>query len=121
MTWNDIVHVHGPPTYRTAWRILGHAQDCEDDLQEARRWIAASGFEAMTECSETPNPPSDWQTWSVDLDLSSEIYPILRHPQFEDMHGPCVRRSEKQMAASHSTRFGVARASGNPTGIASRV
>ena len=35
MTWNDIVHVHGPPIYRTAWRILGHAQDCEDVLQEA--------------------------------------------------------------------------------------
>ncbi len=34
-TWNDIVHVHGPPTYRTAWRILGHTQDCEDVLQEA--------------------------------------------------------------------------------------
>ena len=34
-TWNDIVHVHGPPAYRTAWRILGHAQDCEDVLQEA--------------------------------------------------------------------------------------
>lgn len=34
-TWNDIVHAHGPPTYRTAWRILGHAQDCEDVLQEA--------------------------------------------------------------------------------------
>lgn len=34
-TWNDIVRVHGPPTYSTAWRILGHAQDCEDVLQEA--------------------------------------------------------------------------------------
>ena len=34
-TWNDIVHVHGPPAYRTAWRIIGHAQDCEDALQEA--------------------------------------------------------------------------------------
>jgi RNA polymerase sigma-70 factor (ECF subfamily) len=35
ITWNDFVHVHGPPAYRTAWRILGHAQDCEDVLQEA--------------------------------------------------------------------------------------
>jgi RNA polymerase sigma-70 factor (ECF subfamily) len=34
-TWNDIVHVHGPPAYRTAWRIIGHAQDCEDVLQDA--------------------------------------------------------------------------------------
>lgn len=32
--WNQIVREHGPPTYRTAWRILQHAQDCEDVLQE---------------------------------------------------------------------------------------
>ena len=32
--WEKIVRDHGPATYRTAWRILGHAQDCEDVLQE---------------------------------------------------------------------------------------
>ncbi|XZE53089.1 RNA polymerase sigma factor [Planctomycetaceae bacterium SH139] len=32
--WNDIVREHGPTTYRVAWRILGHTQDCEDVLQE---------------------------------------------------------------------------------------
>ena len=26
--------MHGPPTYQVAWRILGHAQDCEDVLQD---------------------------------------------------------------------------------------
>ena len=40
---------------------------------------------AVTEITESPNPPSDWQTWSVSLDLSQESYPILRHAQFEDM------------------------------------
>lgn len=33
-SWNKIVREHGPPTYRAAWRILRHAQDCEDVLQE---------------------------------------------------------------------------------------
>lgn len=32
--WNEIIREHGPTAYRTAWRILGHAQDCEDVLQE---------------------------------------------------------------------------------------
>ena len=32
--WNDIVREHGPGAYRVAWRILGHAQDCEDVVQE---------------------------------------------------------------------------------------
>ena len=32
--WNQIVREHGPPTYRAAWRILRHPQDCEDVLQE---------------------------------------------------------------------------------------
>lgn len=33
-SWNEIVREYGPPTYRAAWRILQHAQDCEDVLQE---------------------------------------------------------------------------------------
>lgn len=33
-SWDEIVRIHGPPTYRTAWRILGHAEDCEDVVQE---------------------------------------------------------------------------------------
>ena len=32
--WNELIREHGPPTYRTAWRILRHAQDCEDVLQD---------------------------------------------------------------------------------------
>ena len=33
-SWNQFVREHGPPTYRAAWRILRHAHDCEDVLQE---------------------------------------------------------------------------------------
>ncbi len=32
--WDDIVREHGLPSYRVAWRILRHAHDCEDVLQE---------------------------------------------------------------------------------------
>lgn len=34
MEWAEIVREHGPPTYRTAWRILQQAQDCEDVVQD---------------------------------------------------------------------------------------
>ena len=34
MTWDEIVRLHGPHVYKTAWRILGHAHDCEDVVQE---------------------------------------------------------------------------------------
>ncbi len=29
--------------------------------------------------------PPDWQTWTADLELVPELFPILRHAQFEDM------------------------------------
>lgn len=33
-SWDEIVCLHGPSTYQSAWRILGHAEDCEDVLQD---------------------------------------------------------------------------------------
>jgi RNA polymerase sigma-70 factor (ECF subfamily) len=32
--WDRIVREHGPMVYATAWRILGHAADAEDVVQE---------------------------------------------------------------------------------------
>ncbi len=32
--WNRMVHDHGPRVFGTAWRILGHAADTEDVVQE---------------------------------------------------------------------------------------
>ncbi|GEM_PF-6926193 len=29
--------------------------------------------------------PPDWKTWSAELELTPEIFPILRHAQFEDL------------------------------------
>jgi hypothetical protein len=40
---------------------------------------------SVAEVAESPHPPSGWHTWSVSLNLSPEIYPILRHAQFEDL------------------------------------
>ena len=33
--WDGIVREHGPMAFRTAWRILGHAADTEDVVQES--------------------------------------------------------------------------------------
>jgi RNA polymerase sigma-70 factor, ECF subfamily len=33
--WDRIVREYGPAVYATAWRILGHAADAEDVVQEA--------------------------------------------------------------------------------------
>ncbi len=34
-TWDDILTAHGPAAYRAAWRVLGHAADAEDAVQDA--------------------------------------------------------------------------------------
>ncbi|HEX8204393.1 MAG TPA: sigma-70 family RNA polymerase sigma factor [Isosphaeraceae bacterium] len=33
--WESIVRTHGPMAFDTAWRLLGHAGDAEDAVQEA--------------------------------------------------------------------------------------
>ena len=47
LNWERIVREHGPMVYGTAWRILGHAADCEDVVQEvflqAHRTAQAEG------------------------------------------------------------------------------
>ena len=35
--WNNLVREHSPRLYGMAWRILGHAQDAEDVVQEVFR------------------------------------------------------------------------------------
>ncbi len=32
--WDELVRTHGPSAYGVAWRILGHAEDVEDVVQE---------------------------------------------------------------------------------------
>ena len=43
LDWNRIVREHGPAVFGAAWRILGHAADAEDVVQEtfleAHRWV----------------------------------------------------------------------------------
>jgi RNA polymerase sigma-70 factor (ECF subfamily) len=33
--WGEIVRLHGPAAYETAWRILGNAADVEDAVQDS--------------------------------------------------------------------------------------
>ena len=34
-SWSSIVRTHGPMAFDTAWRLLGHAADAEDVVQES--------------------------------------------------------------------------------------
>src|SRR5207248_10894104 len=38
---------------------------------------------ATVGCLDEPSP--GWRTWSAELELTPEIFPILRHAQFEDL------------------------------------
>lgn len=40
---------------------------------------------SISTVEEEEPPPQDWASWTVDLDLIPEIFPILRHAQFEDL------------------------------------
>ncbi len=40
---------------------------------------------SLTTVSAFDDAPSDWKTWYADLELTPEIFPILRHAQFEDL------------------------------------
>lgn len=39
----------------------------------------------LTDCEEMAETPAGWRTWSADLFLIPELFPILRHAQFEDL------------------------------------
>lgn len=39
---------------------------------------------SLTTITGVDAPPPEWQRWTADLRLSPEIFPILRHAQFED-------------------------------------
>ena len=43
--WERIVREHGPRVFGTAWRILGHAADAEDVVQEV--FLQAHRLEAL--------------------------------------------------------------------------
>lgn len=40
---------------------------------------------AMTAAEGLAAPPPGWRTWFSELELTPELFPILRHAQFEDM------------------------------------
>jgi hypothetical protein len=47
--------------------------------------IAASYPHCSLFAVEVPAAPTGWATWCADVRLSPELYPILRHAQFEDL------------------------------------
>lgn len=81
---------------------LRQAMSLEFGTQEGRVALFLRSLHTMEEfivgpitanypnCSITavePNDPcpSGWETWTADLELAPELFPILRHAQFEDM------------------------------------
>lgn len=40
---------------------------------------------SLTTIEEPSGAPPGWETWSVELELCPELFPILRHAQFEDL------------------------------------
>ena len=40
---------------------------------------------SLTTIAEPDGAPPGWETWSVELELCPELFPILRHAQFEDL------------------------------------
>jgi len=68
--WDRIVREHGPMVYGTAWRILGHAADAEDVVQDVflqvhqlqqthpvRYWVALLRSAAIVPNTGTRNGP----------------------------------------------------------------
>ena len=40
---------------------------------------------SITTVEQNKPRPNGWETWTADLELAPELFPILRHAQFEDM------------------------------------
>lgn len=56
---------------------------------------------SLTTIEQDEPIPAGWETWTATLELAPELFPILRHAQFE----PQLRRSgERHLASDQSSR-----------------
>lgn len=60
---------------------------CSDDLQELVTGPIAANYPncSLVTIENEQMVPSGWETWIAELELVPELYPVLRHAQFEDM------------------------------------
>ncbi len=73
--------------YATTDGRVGLFLECPDALASFITGPVAAHY---PNCRVTPvaslgAPPSEWETWSSELQLAPELFPILRHTQFQDL------------------------------------
>lgn len=73
--------------YATSGGRVGLFVEFEAELQELVIGPIAAHYPncTLTKIERLDDTPPDWKTWSAELDLTPEMFPILRHAQFEDL------------------------------------
>lgn len=73
--------------YATTQGRVGQFLDFPDLLEELVVGPIAANYPAcsITTIQTLDTAPADWITWSGELELTPELFPILRHTQFEDL------------------------------------
>ncbi|MSR55978.1 MAG: DUF87 domain-containing protein [Gemmataceae bacterium] len=77
-----ITFLYGPLSDR-----VGLFVQCADPLEEIVTSPIAANYPncELANIEKLDQPPSNWKTWSAKLELTPEVFPILRHTQFEDL------------------------------------
>src|SRR5436309_158697 len=73
--------------YATTTGLVGLFLECADDAEEMVCGPVAANYPDCTleTIAGLDEPPPSWQTWTAELELTPEVFPILRHAQFEDL------------------------------------
>lgn len=66
---------------------VGLFVQCADPLKEIVTGPIAANYPncELASIEKLDESPSNWKTWSAELELTPEVFPILRHTQFEDL------------------------------------
>src|SRR5436190_8994983 len=83
-------HHQGAPVtlqYAAADGRVGLFLQCADPDDEFVTGPIAANYPNCTVATapSVDGPPPGWKTWSAELRLAPEVFPILRHAQFEDL------------------------------------
>ncbi len=66
---------------------VGLFVQCAGPLEEIVTGPIAANYPncELAPIEKLDEPPANWKTWSAELELTPEVFPILRHTQFEDL------------------------------------
>jgi len=67
--------------------LVGLFFQCEEEAEEFVIGPIAANYPncSLTRIQQMDSCPPGWETWYADLTLTPELFPILRHAQFEDL------------------------------------